>query len=394
MMNIALLGTPQLAVRSLAVHSARSDWIAVRRLITRLGRAVTLVSALLAALSIAAALLLRPGDDRILIYTALGASLTGATSAVFLMAAELRGLGLMLKGQFMDIVGRPLAAVMIIGGALAIGITLNAILAVAIQLVIAVAAALVSGWWLRSAIPHSETRHDRRVTSAETSWLRAALPLGMVDILRQLDGTYGLILIGWIASATDLGIYRVAIAAAALPAMPVTVLHVILAPSVSRLYQFGEVEELQALLRRTSAIMTALLVPMLLTLVFFGREIVVLVFGPAYADSTVPLILLCASQLVFGFFGMGPILLAMCDKEKQLTGIYAVSVALGMLSAVPLIWMYGASGAAVAQLVSGSMIAFLSAQFARRQLGFGMTFIHWRRLSRDASRNGNGSIER
>jgi O-antigen/teichoic acid export membrane protein len=78
---------------------------------------------------------------------------------------------------------------------------------------------------------------------------------------------------------------------------------------------------------------------------------------------------------VSGFFGMGPILLAMCDSERHLTLIYAFSVGAGMLAAGPLIHSFGAAGAAGAQIVSTGLVSMLSGRFARRQLHLPTTFM-------------------
>jgi O-antigen/teichoic acid export membrane protein len=247
-------------------------------------------------------------------------------------------------------------------------------------------AAVVSLVWLSRAAG----KNERRKTQAEGyAWLRAALPLGIVDVLRTFDGAYGIILVGILGSAVDLGIYRVAIASAVLATMPVTILHVVLAPTVSRLYRFGEHAELQRLLRFASASMCLALIPMFLVLLAFGRPLVELVFGHAYAGAWLPLTLLCAAQVIFGFFGMGPILLAMADSERHLTRIYVIAVTVGIIAALFLIRRFGASGAASAQILSMSMVAALSNRFARRQLGLGTTFVS--RVT-PATEQPNGSV--
>src|SRR5438045_9594340 len=101
--------------------------------------------------------------------------------------------------------------------------------------------------------------------------------------------------------------------------MPFTIPHIVLAPTVSRLHGFGERAYLQRLLRTAIAGMCAALVPMLMVLILFGRPLVQIVFGAAYGDAWLPLALLCLGQLIFWFFRMGPILLAMPSSERQLT---------------------------------------------------------------------------
>ena len=58
----------------------------------------------------------------------------------------------------------------------------------------------------------------------------------------------GVVLVGWLSSSIELGVFRVALACAVLAAMPVTVFHILLAPSLSRLHASGNRIEMQRLL--------------------------------------------------------------------------------------------------------------------------------------------------
>ena len=370
-MNVALLGTPQLAVREMAIRSAREDWPGVRSLAGSFLRATSLASATLGIVAIALAFGIGR-EPRTAALAFAGAALAASMSLTALVAAELRGLGRLLKGQFMDIVARPAAAFLLTGMALISGLRLTPAGALWIQVFVAAIAAGVSLAWL-SRTMHPD--HSREARTEGMHWLRSAIPLGIVDVLRTFDGAYGVILVGVLGSAVDLGIYRVAVASAVLVTMPVTILHVVLAPTVSRLHRFGKRAELQGLLRFASGSMCLVIAPMLLVLLLFGRALVQLVFGDVYGDAWLPLTILCAAQLILGFFGMGPILLAMADRERHLTLIYVVSVSAGVIAAALLIPLYGAVGAAAAQVLSTGLIAILSGRFARRRLGLGTTFL-------------------
>lgn len=368
----ALLGTPQLAVRELAVRSARGDWSAVKSLIRTFGRATTLASLVLTIIVSAGAYLLTSGDGAILRYVLIGAGISALATTTALAASELRGLGAMLKGQFMDIFARPTAAILLCGTVLLAGLPFDASVALLIQLFVVIFAAAVSLFWIRQAIAANS---EPTLTKLETGWLRESVPLGFVDVLRQIDGTYSMVLMGWLASASDLGIFRVALASCVLANMPVTILHIVYAPTVSKLFKFGERDQLQRLLRQSSAAMVVVLLPILLILLLVGQPLIKLLFGAAYGDAWLPLALLCAAQLALGLFGMGPILLAMCDSERHLSLIYLVAIGCGVAVALPLIWQFGAIGAAAAQIVSTGLTGYLSSRFARRQLGLGTTFL-------------------
>ena len=368
-MNVALLGTPQLAVREIAARSAAGDWPGCRGLSNRFLGAAAASTLILGVIALAGAYAVAGSNWPIISATLLGLVITLAVGIGALAAAALRGLGRIEKGQFMEIVGRPVGALVVLALAVAAGLRVSAAAALAIQAAVATIGAIVTLRWLRRAMPVGPSAR------VGWSWLKAALPLGLVDVLRQIDGTYGVILVGAFASARDLGLYRVAVSSSVLAAMPVTILHVVLAPTVSRHYRFGEIDSLQRLLRLSSAIMCASIAPMLAILLLFGRPLVSFVFGAIYGDAWVALALLCAAQLLLGLFGLAPVLLAMADSEAHLAKVYAVALAVGALSAVILVPSFGLSGAAAAQLISTGMVALLSARFAKRRLSLGTTFL-------------------
>lgn len=369
-MSIGLLGTPQLAVREFSIRKAREDWAGIRQLGKSFGFATTLASVGLALLALTVTIAIDPSG-----YTVVGFAIPGCLLMLFtvttaLTASELRGLGLMSKGQIMDILVRPLFACLVLLGLVVSGLHFGAKGALWVQTGVAAVAALASIVWVRSATPIASDS-----AGVDFRWLAAALPLGVVDILRQLDGGYGVIMMGWLTSDEALGLFRVAIACNAVVGMPATILHVVLAPNVARLHNEGRTDELQQLLSWASAALTAILGLMTLAIAVAGRPVLQLVFGPVYGGSWLPLVVMTFAQLVFGIFGMGPILLAMCDAERHLIKIYLAAVGLGIASAVPMILVYGANGAAAAMIVSMGMIGLLSWRYGRSSLGVDCTFL-------------------
>ncbi len=366
--TVAQLGTPQLAVRELSVRSARGDWAGVKAILYRFGAATMLAATALGVLALAVAWFVVP--PRHMIYVLQAVLLTASMSITALAASELRGLGALVKGQAMDILVRPGLTFLIVLAIVVAARPLSAEAALWIQIGVTLLAAIVSLLWLRRALP-PEARAVP--ASAELHWLRAALPLGAVDVLRQLDGAYGVILVGWLASGVELGVFRVAVACVVLAAMPVTILHIILAPSVSRLNEFGEKAELQRLLSWTAAALVGVMVPITLAAWLIGRPLISFVFGAPYAGAWLALFLLTCAQLVNGLFGMGPILLAMCGGERQLIRIYAVAVGAAIVAAIPMTIAWGSAGAAAAPIISAALIGLLSRRYGVRHLGVELT---------------------
>lgn len=364
--TLAVIGTPQLAVRELSLRRAKGDWQGIRQLISRFQRATVGVSILIGVLAVACVAILSAGRGPENVYAVQAALLTLLLALTVLIAAELRGLGALLKGQFLDILGRPavtLAATLVLVVA---GWRLTIADALWIQVAVAAGAVVLSFAWIYRMLP---PRAQPDTESERIPWLHAALPLAIVDGLRQLDGAYGVILMGWLASDFELGLFRVAAACAVIINMPITVAHVLFGPTASRLYGFGETAKLQKLLTMISLALVALILPTTIGIWFFGAEALELVFGAAYRDAWLAFFFVSCAQLVTACFGLGPTLLAMCDSERHLMRICALSVVIGIAAAIPLIDAYGAAGAGGATVISGLLIALFSQRFARRSLG-------------------------
>jgi O-antigen/teichoic acid export membrane protein len=368
-MTIAQLGTPQLAVRELSVRAGRGDWAGAKAIIYEFGTSTTLAGVAIGAIALVAAGV-AGASTTVLLLGFQGALLTLLMSYTGLFAAELRGFGALLKGQSMDITVRPGLTFVIISALLLAGMRMDALLALSIQNAVTLAAAAVSALWLWQAIP----RQARAIPAAKSiPWVRAALPLGAVDVLRQFDGSYGVILVGWFSSGVELGVFRVAVACAVLAAMPVTIFHILLAPTLSRLHDSGDKDGMQQLLSWAGGAMIAIMVPIALGSWFFGRLLISLVFGVAYADGWLPLFLLTVAQLVYAVFGMGPILLAMCGGERDLIRIYLIGVGIAFLAAIPMTMRWGGAGAALGPVISALFIGLLSQRWARRKFGLEIT---------------------
>lgn len=368
-MTIAQLGTPQLSVRELSIRAAREDWVGAKAIIYRFGSATTLAGIAIGVLALAGATLSGASASELLLVLE-GVVLALLTAYTGLLAAELRGVGALLKGQSMDITVRPALAFVIVAGLLLAGRTIDAQIALTIQNGVTLAAAVVSGIWLWQAIP----RHARKARAvAQTPWLRAALPLGAVDVLRQFDGSYGVVLVGSLSSGVELGVFRVAVACVVVAAMPVTIFHILLAPTLSRLNDSGNSVEMQRLLNWSAGAMMAIMVPIALASWFFGKPLIALVFGAAYAGGWLPLFFLTVSQLVYAIFGMGPILLAMCGGERDLIRIYAIGVGTAFLAAAPMTMLWGGAGAALGPVISATIIGLLSRRWAHRKFGLEIT---------------------
>lgn len=119
-----------------------------------------------------------------------------------------------------------------------------------------------------------------------------------------------LMIVGWTASAADVGIYSVAAKVGLLTALAVSAITIAIAPSVVRLGVERRREELIWTHRTSSRAAAVFAVVVGLALLTFAKP-VLSVFGPAYNAGTWVLTVLVCGQIVAGTLGMSrPFLLA------------------------------------------------------------------------------------
>ena len=368
LMTVTQLGTPQLAVRDFSILSQADRWEELERRLLQYAVSTTLV-AVLVGMSATVTADLMDRNSRTVLLIAQGATLTLLMGLTSLAASMLRGLGALIKGQVMDILVRPalvfIAALLFLAG----GRSIDAVIALWLQIGVTLISSVISVIWIVGCIPDRQKSWPHARDLLQFDWLRTAIPLGIVDMLRQLSGAYSVIFVGWLASAVDLGIFRVAVACGVVASMPVTIFHIVFAPKMAQLHEAGERRSLQELLSTTTSAMLAIMIPTTLASWFFGRIAISFAFGAPYASAWLPLFFLCVAQLITAVFGMGPILLAMCGGERRLTLIYIVAVGAGILLTLPLTWQWGPAGAAAASNLTAIIIGLGSRQYGKRHLG-------------------------
>lgn len=360
-------GLPLLATRELAGAEARQEWGLLRGLIR--GPAL-LVAGLAGAAAGATALVLLlfdpPLEPNMRSAIAWGLPLLPLLALLTMVSAQLRGLHALLRGQALDLLVRPLILALLVIALFALRQSLDGAEALALHGLATLAALALGAWWLVRAIPPA-ARHVRPVVTVR-AWTRAALPLGAVDVLRQLEGTYTILLVGLIGTAADAGVFRVAVSAAVLVGLPNAMLYVVLAPAVSRYHALGDRRSLQLILGGAALGMVGATLGLTALVWLVGEPLILLLFGEEYRAAFYPLLLLSAVQLVYALFGVGAMLLVNAHEAGAVSRFYAIAVAIGAAAAFPLISQFGASGAAMALIVSTLINGLLTWRHARRAL--------------------------
>ena len=138
------------------------------------------------------------------------------------------------------------------------------------------------------------------------------------------------------------------------------IVNMVIGPYVVRAWQNDDLDQLQALSRRSARLALLASLPVALPLVLLAGPIVRLTFGADYvALAAVPLVILAGAQLVNVAFGSVGLLLTMSGHEHDALFGLAAGLVLNAVAAALLIPPYGATGAAAASalgLVAWNML--------------------------------------
>lgn len=267
-----------------------------------------------------------------------------------LRAATLRGLDRPVLAFGPEMIIRPGLFLILIGVWFTIYGTLH-LPAVLLLLAIAAFANFAVGSWILNRKRPERLGRDP-VEFHLPKWFKSAVPLaagsGLMLIFVQVD----ILMLGWLAPAEVLGIYRVAFQIALLSGLAYTALNLVVAERFATHFASGDQTALRssAKLSARTALVCALPVPIFMLI--FGKEFIALVFGSEFASAYIPVLILCLTHLISAGFGMARSLLVMGQEEKRVFWWTIPALILNLVFCFVLIPSLGAVGAAIAVLIA------------------------------------------
>lgn len=361
-------GIPQLLTREVAATHARGDWPGMKGVL-HWSRKVVAVSCLLIALALMAWLLaFGPGLSSPLGKTLLLASLLIPLVAfVSIQGATLRGLMQIVLGQVPDTLLRPMLFSALLWLIHVLGVGLTAPTAMACGLAAVAIALVVSSVMLRRHMPPEIA--NATATRGSLPWLRSSMPMAMTEGARIVQGQVAILALGWLASLSTVGLFRVASSSVALVAMPLTIFNTVAAPVAAKLHATGDRRRLQMMLAYVALGMTASTALLALPFLVAGEAIMSLLFGAEFAGSASCMRILCAGVIANGVFGAGATTLNMLGHPQRVTNASAWAVAALCLLLWPCTAAWGEIGAACAVSAAQAMWSALLWWDTRRLTG-------------------------
>jgi len=354
-------GIATLLTREIAAGQQRGDWGLVRGLLRRPNQGV-LGYGLLVMAGGAGALVVLDGrlDSSGVATLSLALLLFPLLALVRLNAGMLRVLRHVLAAQIPDQILRQLLLILFVGGALFLADEATPQLAMGLHALAAGLALVLGLVWIARVLP-SEIRSEPPRYEMR-AWLSALLPLTLIGGMQVINNQFDILMLGPLAGAESVGIYRVAVQGATLVAFALTAVNMVIGPHIARLYSAGDQQRLQRMVSLSAQAILGLAIPAAGIFILFGGPILGWLFGEAYSDGGLALAILCAGQLVNAAMGSVGLILNMTGHERDTALGVGVAAALNVVLNLVLIPPFGIEGAAVATAISTTVWNVLLAQ--------------------------------
>jgi O-antigen/teichoic acid export membrane protein len=363
------LGVPNLAVREIAVANARKNWGQMRGFIAWAHATVAITSGVLVIIGSAALLTwghhLTPSKAACLW---LGLLLVPMLSLGALRDAMLRGLRKVLLGQLPQPIIRPLALLIMLAVLWQLGTDLSKPEKIMQLHIISVGIGFAFGVFFFLKFNPAELRTAEREFRSSI-WLKSSIPFGLTAALQLINGRTDIIMLGFFRSDAEIGVYRVAAQLGATVIFAMQAINVVQGPHIAHLFAQGDMKKLQRMITRSAQAVLLFAVPVVIVIILFGEYIIGFIYGEAYQAAYLPLVILCAGQLVNAAMGAVGSLLNMTGHERDTMKSVLMAAIVNVVLSLTLIPLFGIVGAAIATASTLTVWNFVMWRKVRERIG-------------------------
>lgn len=367
-------GLPTIVIRQVAAYRIKQEWSLLRGLLQRTNQIVLILSLITMMIGGTLIWLLVSHLNKLSLTTfGWALCLIPLFALGALRSAALVGLHQVILGQIPELLIRPMFLFLLMGGTyLGLGqVAATPSWTMAMNVIAAAIAFVLGAWWLLLRLPESVKQSTP--TYQSRAWLRGALPLFLVGGMTIINNQAGIVILGLLRTAEEVGNFRVAGTGASLVAFSLMAVNSVLAPTISQLYTQGDSVLLQRVVTLSARAILLSSLPLALILVLFGKQLIGIMFGPEFIPAYPTLAILCVGQLVNASMGSVGILLNMTGHEGDTARGRAIATVLNVCLNVLLIPFWGIEGAAIANLASLVVWNMLLALWVRQKLQINST---------------------
>lgn len=347
----AKAGLPLLIIRETAKYKLNKKWSCFNGLLTLANVFVISFSILIIILVVAVTWWLWR-DEQSVRYSAFlwALLLIPLVAFVNIRGATLQGLGKAIQGRLPEELVQPLVIILLFAATLWLESELTPVLAVQYR-IMATIVAFVIGTFMLSRTLSKKIFRTKRVYKIKI-WGASLLSFSLFHGLKIGNSEFMTIIIGFLSSAENVGLYKVANTGSLLVIFGQLAINGILAPQIVKLYNAHDIENLQRVITLGTRVVAAISLPVALFFIFFSEQLIEWFFGVEYLTAATTLTILTLGQLINALTGPAVLVLQMTGHEKLTVKSVILTIVLAIFLSFILVPFYGLLGAAITTVTS------------------------------------------
>jgi O-antigen/teichoic acid export membrane protein len=367
----ALAGLDQFLVRGIARYDVESNLQHMKGLLRRANQIVLLTSGTIAGIGCIVSIALLSPTLRGPICVAM--LLIPITSLTLLRQGTMQAIGRVVTGQFPEYVIAPLLILAGIGLLAWIGRgTLTATTALGTYVTGTAIAFVVGTLLLRRALPI--TLRSVTPSYATRDWIKASLPIMMINGVWTANRYLGILILGTLASTGATGVYNAVERGAAVILLVHFAVNMPLAPAVARLHAQRDFMGLERASEHMARTATLVSLPICAAFAIFP-QIYLSIFGAGFGTGATAMTILALAQLINAATGPSGNVLIMTGNERPAMWATFAGLLVNLGLGIALVPSLGITGSAMAFASSIVFWNITLTVLARRRVGVNVTAI-------------------
>ena len=337
-------GVPQLLTREIAGYVKEKQWGLFRGIIKSAYKWVFFVSAVLFVLYLVAKLfnwVPETGRWAVFPYALVLVLLSGLNRV---RMGIMRGLKAPFLASLPEMLVLPVLLLLFMVMLLGLD-NLNLHTAMTAQICAATVSFIAAAYLLLKVFPQNVK--SEKTEQENQKWLLALLPFTLIQAISVFNINMGTVLVGLMSHDAEVSAMRVAERISQLISLPLLITNLVIAPHIVDAWKNQDKKRLQQLARKSAKANCVLSLPIALPFIFWGQELISLVYGADFSIAAQPLMVLTIAQLFNVFCGSVGMLMMMSGHEKYTLRAQIVAVIFNIVISVVLIPFWGSTGAAI-----------------------------------------------
>tara|TARA_B100001146_G_scaffold225246_1_gene248664 strand:- start:19211 stop:20515 length:1305 start_codon:yes stop_codon:yes gene_type:complete len=266
-----------------------------------------------------------------------------------LRSGALRGLKLLVMSELPDTLFRNFVIFLSILFCVLFNIELTPLLAVWFQVGVAFLSFLLGAYFL-----HKKLWNSLRPVSPvfrNKEWIQQTIPFSInsgIQVIKSRVLTYVILIFG---TVEGVALFEVALRGANLVAFTLDALNRAISPFIATAFEEKNMQRLQKIITKATRLIFATSLPVALVFILGGESLITFIFGEAYVDSYIPLVIICIGQLVNAMTGSVGLLLNMTGNQHVFSKSNMLFLAINIALSIPAVLYFQVTGAAMAYTV-------------------------------------------